>query len=122
MELKTAKKILTNIKFGQRRNAARIEQGQGLTVQEIEISAQDIVDLCKKQKGKCHWSGLAFDEKYNYISKHPLAISLDRLNNKIGYVHGNVALTLRVFNLGRGSYFGDFEPIMKELKKSLRKK
>ena len=52
------------------------------------------------------------------MTRHPLAISVDRLDNKKGYVYGNVALTLRVFNLGKASYTGDFKSVVNFIKES----
>ena len=118
MKLETAKKLLSNIKFGQTRNAARKKTGQGLTVKDIELTAEDLIKIYSEQKGKCYWSNIGLDEQYNYITRHPLAISVDRLDNKKGYVYGNVALTLRVFNLGKASYTGDFKSVVNFIKES----
>ena len=122
MKLETSKKLIGNIKFGQTRNAARKNKGQGLTVKEIELTPDDLIQKFSDQEGKCYWSGISFDESYNYITKHPLAISVDRLDNNIGYTFNNVALTLRVFNLGKASYTGDFESVIKTIKESWRVK
>tara|TARA_B110000495_G_C22365413_1_gene238405 strand:+ start:52 stop:417 length:366 start_codon:yes stop_codon:yes gene_type:complete len=118
MKLETSKKLIANIKFGQSRNAARKNKGQGLTVKEIDLTHNDLIQKFSDQEGKCYWSGIRFDESYNYITRHPLAISVDRLNNNIGYTFSNVALTLRVFNLGRASYSGDFESVIETIKES----
>ena len=118
MNDETAKKLVSNIKFGQTRNAARKSLGQGLRVQPIEVSAKDLIRKFHDQEGKCHWSGISLDEKFNYIKRHPLAISVDRLDNQIGYIYDNLALTLRIFNLGKGSFSGDFAGVMKTIKES----
>jgi hypothetical protein len=111
MKPKTANKIISNIKFGQTRIAAR-----GYTPKEITLTVDDLLKKFIQQDGKCYWSKIPLDDKYNYISKHPLAISVDRLDNTIGYCYDNVALTLRVFNLGKGSYKGDFPEVINHLK------
>jgi hypothetical protein len=116
MNLATAKKLISNIKFGQTRNAARIKKGQGLTEKTIEITTDELIKKFVQQSGKCYWSKIPLDEKYNYITKHPLAISVDRLNNKEGYCFDNIALTLRVFNLGKASYKGDFNEVIEHIK------
>ncbi len=118
MKIKTAKKLMSNIKFGQTRNAARKDLGQGLRVQEIEVTADDIVNKFHEQGGLCYWSGIKMNEDFNYIKRHPLAISVDRLDNKLGYVYDNLALTLRVFNLGKGSFIGDFSLVIKQIRES----
>ena len=117
MNYSTAKKIISNIKFGQTRNAARKKLGQGLSVKEIQLTADDLIQKFKDQNGKCFWSNINFDESYNKITRHPLAISVDRLNNDKGYIYDNVVLTLRVFNLGKGSYTGDFNFVIDHIKK-----
>lgn len=116
MNSKTAKKLLSNINFSQTRNIARNKLGQNLAIQEIELSSDDLIQKFINQNGKCYWSGISLNESYNYISRHPLAISVDRLDNKIGYVNSNVVLTLRLFNLGKGSYSGDFSTIINQIK------
>ena len=118
MKFETAKKLISNIRFGQTRNAARKNKGQGLTVKDIDLTPDDLIKKFKDQNGKCHWSGIALDESYNYITRHPLAISVDRLENKKGYTFDNVALTLRVFNLGKASYTGDFSHVVQIIKES----
>lgn len=118
MNEETAKKLISNIKFGQTRNAARKSLGQGLRVQPIEVSDKDLIKKFYDQDGKCYWSGINLDENFNYIKRHPLAISVDRLDNQIGYIYDNLALTLRIFNLGKGSFSGDFAGVMKTIKQS----
>ena len=118
MRSDTAKKLISNIRFGQTRNAARKNKGQGLTVKDIDLTPDDLIRKFQDQDGKCYWSGIALDESYNYITRHPLAISVDRLENKKGYTFDNVALTLRVFNLGKASYTGDFSEVVEIIKES----
>jgi len=120
MNERTAKKLMSNIKFGQTRNAARKSLGQGLRVQPIEVTTKDLIGKFHDQNGKCYWSGISLDENFNYIKRHPLAISVDRLDNSIGYIYDNLALTLRVFNLGRGSFTGDFTDVMKTIRKNIK--
>ena len=116
MKEETAKKLISNIKFGQTRNAARKQMGQGLRVQEVKINSADLIKKFNEQDGRCYWSNIKMNENFNYITRHPLAISVDRLNNQIGYMYDNLALTLRVFNLGKGSFTGDFASIITKIK------
>ncbi len=118
MKIKTAKKLMSNIKFGQTRNAARKSLGQGLRVQAIEVTPQDLVQKFHEQNGRCYWSGIKMNENFNDIKRHPLAISVDRLDNQRGYVYDNLALTLRLFNLGKGSFVGDFASVVRTIKES----
>jgi len=112
MQIKTAKKLLANIRFSQGRNVARNDKGQNLTVWNIDLTDDDLIKKYDEQNGQCYWSKKTLNEEYNYINKHPLAISVDRIDNRIGYEYNNVVLTLRLFNLGRGSYAGNFAPIV----------
>ncbi len=54
-----------------------------------------------KQGGRCYWSGYPIDPNGIYERDNPLAMSCERLDDKEGYVPGNVVLALRLFNLGR---------------------
>ena len=103
MKEETAKKLMANIKFGQDRNAARKNKGQGLTVKKIELTPDDLIQKFSDQDGKCYWSGISLDESYNSISKHPLAISVDRLDNTIGYTFNNRDL-LNLALIHKGSH------------------
>jgi len=116
ISVKTAKKSLANVKWGQGKNKHRRSLGSSnLRVEEMEITHEDIIEKFNEQKGLCYYSGLPLEEEYNYVSKHPFAISVERLDNKKGYVVDNIRLTRRMFNLGRGSYTGDFHELMKTL-------
>ena len=113
---KTAKKIFSNIVYGQTRNTARGAKGEGTKEKAVNITAEDIQKKFKEQSGKCYWTGIQMEEKYNYISKSPLAISPDRLDNKRGYEYDNIALTLRICNNGKKDYQGDFTEVIRYLR------
>jgi hypothetical protein len=66
---------------------------------EIDIDIEHINYLFEKQQGKCYWFGV--DLIPSSIKKHPQQPSLDRLNNKLGYVKGNVVLSCYSANIGR---------------------
>lgn len=66
---------------------------------EIDIDVEYINYLFKKQNGKCYWFGV--DLIPSPIKKHPQQPSLDRLDNKKGYIKGNVVLTCYSANIGR---------------------
>lgn len=66
---------------------------------EVEIDVEYINYLYNKQNGKCFWFGV--DLIPSKIKKHPQQPSLDRLNNDIGYVKGNVVLSCYSANIGR---------------------
>lgn len=113
MDEKLAKSILRGITYSQGRNKV-----SNRPVKEVTITVQDLLDMYKKQDGKCHWSGLPLDGKFNEIKHHPFAISPERRNNALPYDTSNVVLCRRIFNLGRMAYpekeFGDSMEILKE--------
>ena len=54
-----------------------------------------------EQDERCYWLGTKINISDVFISHHPLAPSVDRLNNDDGYVPGNVVITTRFANRGR---------------------
>ncbi len=79
-------------------------------------SFDEILKKFDEQDGKCYWSGLPLKEEYNYIKHHPLAISVERLDNQLGYTYENTVLTRRLYNLGRMAFPEDeFRKVLKEM-------
>ena len=116
MDHRLAKKLLGGIAYSQGRNKV-----SGRAVKEVTLTEQDLVDMFQKQEGKCHWSGLPLDAKYNTIKHHPFAISPERLDNALPYNTSNVVLCRRLFNLGRMAYpEEDFRETMEILKEEFR--
>ena len=61
------------------------------------------------------------DEKYNSISRHPFAISVERLDNNIGYTFDNIVLTRRIFNLGRSDFpESEYNDVIRSLKEEFK--
>ena len=110
---KISKRYLGSIAYSQGRNKV-----SGRPVKPVTITVQDLIDMYKKQNGKCYWSGLSLDAKFNNIKHHPFAISPERLDNSLPYDSSNVVLCRRMFNLGRMAFpekdFGDAMQILKE--------
>lgn len=76
-----------------------IKHRNGSIKYEVLINVDYLKKIYKEQKGKCYWSNVEMDTtRKNNLT----AISIDRLDNSIGYVQGNVVLTTRFMNLGRG--------------------
>lgn len=67
---------------------------------EININIEDIKNLSKKQKNRCHW----FNVKLNYINKKKYLFkpSIDRIDNKKGYTKDNIILVSYFANIARG--------------------
>ena len=68
---------------------------------EVTITERDLIQIYKNQNGKCYWSGYPLNPNDVFKARCPWAMSLDRLDDKKGYVPGNVVLTTRAENLGR---------------------
>jgi hypothetical protein len=66
---------------------------------EFNIDVNYINYLYEKQKGKCYWFGVDLIPSQN--KKHPQQPSLDRIDNKKGYIKGNVVLSCYSANIGR---------------------
>ena len=111
MNLKTAKKLMSNVSYSQSRNRVN-----NRPVKEILLDEGLLVKKFDEQDGKCYWSGLPLKEEYNYIKHHPLAISVERLDNRLGYTYENTVLTRRLYNLGRMAFPEDeFRKVLKEM-------
>ena len=74
----------------------------------FNISEDYLKELYDKQYGKCFWSNIKMD--FNTVGLNKLnTISVDRINSKIGYIKGNIVLTCKFMNLGRGeTNYNDF--------------
>lgn len=116
MDIKLAKRLLNGIAYSQGRN-----QISGRTVKQVTLTEQDLINMFHYQNGKCYWSGLSLDPKYNAIKHHPFAISPERLDNSLPYNTANVVLCRRIFNLGRMAFpEEEFSQTMQQLKEEFK--
>jgi hypothetical protein len=114
--ISTAKKMLKALEYRKQRDVYYKR-----TIKEIKINENDLFQKFQQQEGKCYWTSLKLDEKYNSISKHPFAISVERLDNNVGYTFDNIVLTRRIFNLGRSDFpEKDFYDVIKSLKEDFK--
>lgn len=85
---------------------------------EVDIDVDYINHLYEKQNGKCFWFGV--DLIPSLIKKHPQQPSLDRINNDIGYVKGNVVLSCYSANIGRNeNKYELWKEFIKEIKPNI---
>jgi hypothetical protein len=59
-----------------------------------------LFELYAEQEGRCYWTGVKLSLE---TMGKPWSVSLDRLDNSVGYVKGNVVLATRAANLARNS-------------------
>lgn len=103
-------KILwNNVKLSARHGAggARISKLRGYGERDLTITLDEIKELWDNQQGRCHWLGIKMSLEDLEVKDSPFAPSVERLNNDLGYVQGNVVLASRFANRGRGAYNGD---------------
>ena len=84
---------------------------------KVDITEDDLRAQFKKQKGRCYWLGIKLTPKDIFKSYYPLAMSVDRLDNDMGYTPNNIVITCRFANLGRGRCtVKEFRKIIKKIK------
>jgi hypothetical protein len=92
---------------------------------KVKITEEDLVKVWNRQNGKCHyWNvdldmDLLFPESSNFIPNHPLAPSVDRIDNNKDYTLDNIVICTRFANIGRGSFpYEEMKNVVDHLKKS----
>jgi hypothetical protein len=104
MNLTEARKFL-GVSVSKTRYSAREKRGL-----EFEIDIEYIMELLKKQNGKCALTGwdLEFTRGGVYDNgTNPRAATIDRIWNSSGYVRGNVQITCWQSNRVKGSMSND---------------
>ena len=118
--MKAWKRVMENVKLSAKYGAAggrtkTLLQEAGFTEEEIfekisnnysgnkiiTIDVNYLMKLFNEQSERCYWLGTKINVSDVLIPHHPLAPSIDRLNNDVGYVPGNVVITTRFANRGR---------------------
>lgn len=80
----------------------RIMKGAKKRNLKMALTIKDAWDLFQKQKGKCAVSGMPIHITTDYTNQHnEHTASFDRIDNKIGYVLGNVQWVHRDINMMR---------------------
>jgi hypothetical protein len=73
-----------------------IPRGHG----DIELTLDDLLSLWNKQSGRCAYTGW----ELNTHTKSPRLVSLERVDNSIGYVKDNCVLVCWMANNAKGTY------------------
>lgn len=76
---------------------------------KIFITEADLKSVWIKQNGRCYWFdipldlNLLFSDNAEYIPKHPLAPSVDKLDDSADYTVDNIVICCRLSNFGRNT-------------------
>lgn len=78
----------------------------------MSLTPTDLREIYDSQGGRCALSGMPLDiaEAPSHANRRPSGpwkISIDRLDNSLGYVKGNVRLVTQMANLCRNVYSDD---------------
>jgi hypothetical protein len=92
--------LLNNVKGTQAFNAWHQARGSNRPVKEIRITEQDIIDVFQKQNGMSKWLNIPIDPMDVFKTHYPLAPSIDRIDNSIGYTPENICIATRFENYG----------------------
>jgi hypothetical protein len=79
-----------------KKNGIKRTEPLDVTIDETYLQKQFLFQL-----GKCYWTDFPINPQGAFESHNPLAPSLERLDENLGYIPGNVVIALRLFNLGR---------------------
>ena len=91
---------------------------------DFDIDIDYIMNLLVKQQGKCARTGwdLEFTRGGKWDGKNPRGCTMDRINNRRGYVRGNIELVCGVANVLRGKLDVDtFNDICRAVTKTVDK-
>lgn len=106
--------LMSNVKKSKSRT-------EGNSKKSVEITEKDLQEQFKKQDRRCYWLGLRLTPTDIFKTYYPLAMSVDRIDNDKGYVVGNIVISCRMANLGRGRYeHDDFKKVIKKIKGALK--
>jgi hypothetical protein len=91
---------------------------------KLVVSPDDLRRKFEDQGGKCHWFGIDLDldllykDHPDWLPKHPLCPSVDKLDDGGDYTYDNIVITCRFANFGRNIYPADRMPALIDLLRS----
>ena len=93
---------------------------------KVYITPEDLKEIWEAQSGKCYWFGVDLDLDLLYknhpdwMPKHPLAPSIDKIDVNGDYTKDNVVICTRFANFGRNvCEFDRFHDIVFKLKSGI---
>jgi len=116
--------LMRNLRKGGERvnsNGERIKSNSNSRKKALGISKSLLKKIFKMQDERCYWLGVKLNPEANLEANHPLALSIDRIDNDKGYNINNIVISSRLANLGRGCYSADkMKIICKNLKDQIK--
>ena len=109
------------VPIGKTRSSGVYDKSDIVIPLSVLITWEDVYSILEKQNFKCKYTNIPLEPGFGkfghelYEAYHPLAPSLDRINNDEGYHIDNISITLRFINLGLGGYKGNNLNILKTL-------
>jgi hypothetical protein len=92
---------------------------------KLLINEDDLKNVWEDQGGKCYWFNIPLDLNLLYrdhpgwYPKHPLAPSVDKIDDSLDYTKDNIVICCRFANFGRNVYpFDKMHELVKLLKSS----
>ena len=90
---------------------------------KIYVTPEELAEIWDRQGGKCYWFGIDLDitllykDHKDWMHKHPLAPSIDKIDVSGDYTKDNIVICTRFANFGRNVCdFDRFHEIVKVLK------
>ena len=98
-------KLMENVKLSAKYGSkgGSFSKYQHLEEKEVAITPETLKEIFIEQGGECYWLKIPLDPYDIFVKSHPLAISVDRLDNTKGYTRENIVICSRLMNLGKSS-------------------
>ena len=97
------KRLLKNVKtsanYGPKGGSVDYEYEEKV----VEFDDEDLREIFHRQGGRCYWSDVELEPTDIFVTYHPLAMSVDRIDNTKGYTLDNIVISSRLYNLGRSA-------------------
>lgn len=75
---------------------------------EVEVGAHDVRAMLIEQDFKCALTGMPFSLGITETTHvRPYGPSIDRIDNKLGYVRGNIRIVCNIANIARNAFSDD---------------